>query len=409
MRAKRKLSLLLIISFLFIKIVLSQDSVSVAKHKYKKSLRLFYQAGQVLQTNEFVKGKNASNQLIDYFQSLSLQYGIETDGSKIWQQIYGYPSWGFGFYAVNFFNKNELGTPSAVYGFFDAPFLRFKRWSINYEIGFGLTYDWNPYDQEANPYQYAIGSYKTVFIDAGLNAELMLGKHFNLTAGFTFTHFSNGATRVPNYGINLMAPRIALKYIFNERPVFIKTEIPKYNKEWEYIAMLAVASKQLAYDTTRTEDNPGHHAESYGIITFSTSVNRQISRKIKFGFGADIGYDGAWNSYINYLNGEITRMDAGNGNKINIGIYGAFELVVHKLSVVVQPGWYIFRADWQVPDKQEGAVAIPPRRKSEGSYQRLGIKYHVNDNLFFGINIRAYDFGIADYIEWNMGYRVKWR
>ncbi|NOY51831.1 MAG: acyloxyacyl hydrolase [Chlorobi bacterium] len=389
--------------------LIASDSTNISKNRYKKSIRLFYQAGQVLQTNEFVKGQNASNQVIDYFQSLSLQYGIETDGHKIWQQIYGYPRWGFGFYAVNFFNKDELGTPSAVYGFFDAPFIRFKRWSINYEVGFGLTYDWNPYDQVANPYQYAIGSYKTVFIDAGLNADIMLGKRFNLTAGFTFTHFSNGATRVPNYGINLMAPRIALKYIFGERPEFIKTEIPEYDGEWEFVALIALASKQLAYDTTQVEDNPGHHAETYGIFTFSTGINRQISRKVKFGLGADIGYDGSWNSYINYRNGEISRMDAGNGNKINIGLYGAFELVVHKLSVVVQPGWYVFRADWQVPDNAEGSPSIAARRKSEGSYQRLGIKYHVNNNLFFGINIRAYDFGIADYIEWNMGYRVKWR
>ncbi|MCF6317837.1 MAG: hypothetical protein L3J83_00935, partial [Proteobacteria bacterium] len=66
-------------------------------------------------------------------------------------------------------------------------------------------------------------------------------------------------------------------------------------------------------------------------------------------------------------------------------------------------------ADWQVPDDTQGSTSIAPRRKSEGSYQRLGIKYHVNKGLFFGINIRAYDFGIADYIEWNMGYRVKWR
>lgn len=378
------------------------------KDRYKKSLRFFYQAGSVLQTNDFVKGRNEAGQVIDYFQSASFQYGIETDGRKIWQQIYGYPTWGFGIYGVNFFDKDELGTPTAIYGFFDAPLKRFKRWSINYEVGFGLTYDWKPYDQDLNPYQYAIGSYKTVFIDAGLNLEFMLGKHLNLTGGFTFTHFSNGATKVPNYGINLMAPRIGLKYIFNERPEFIKTEIPKYKKEWEYYATLSLSSKQMAYDTTQVEDNPGHHAETYGIITVSTGINRQISRKIKFGAGLDIGYDASYNSYINYLNGEITRMDAGNGNKVNIGVYGAFELVVHNLSVIAQPGWYIFRDDWQVPEKREGSVAIPPSRRSGGSYQRLGLKYHVTPGLFFGINIRAYDFGIADYIEWNMGYRVKW-
>jgi len=385
------------------------DSTKVKKDSQKKSLRLFYQAGSVLQTNEFVKGQNDAGQVIDYFQSISLQYAVETDGREIWQQIYGYPSWGFGLYAVNFFDADEIGTPSAAYGFINAPLYRLKRWSLNYEVGFGLTWDWKPYDQNLNPYQYAIGSSKTVFIDVGFNVQLMLGKHFNLTAGGTFTHFSNGATKVPNYGINLVAPRLGVKYVFKERPEFKTYEIPKYESEWEFVALVAGAMKQLAFDTTYTDTIVGNHAETYGIFTFSTGVNRQISRKVKFGLGLDVGYDGAYNSYINYENGVITRMDAGDGIKLNVGFYGSFELVIHKLSLVVQPGWYVYREEWAVPEKKEGTAVIPPRRKSGGSYQRLGIKYHVFENVFLGINIRAYDFGIADYIEWNAGYRIKWR
>lgn len=86
------LLLILMISWLF-----AADSTENKKHRYRKSLRLFYQAGSVLQTNEFVKGNNEAGKPIDHFQSLSLQYGIETDGNKIWQQIYGYPSWGMGY------------------------------------------------------------------------------------------------------------------------------------------------------------------------------------------------------------------------------------------------------------------------------------------------------------------------
>lgn len=407
----KKINLFLLIGLVFLlgqQLAVASDSTKVKKDRYQKSLRLFYQAGSVLQTNDFLKGQNSSGQVIDYFQSLSLQYGIETDGRKIWQQIYLYPTWGFGFYAVNFFNKDELGTPSALYGFFNAPFVRFNRWSINYEVGFGLAYDWNPYNQDLNPYQYAIGSKNTVFIDAGLNVDIMLGKHFNLTGGFTFTHFSNGATKVPNFGINLFAPRIGLKYIFKEKPVFIKTTPQKYKDEWEFIALVTLSSKQLGYDTAQVEENPGHIAETYGIFGISTGVNRQISRKVKFGLGMDLGYDGAYNSYIKYENGIVSRVDAGSDSKFNLGFYGSFELVIHNLSVVVQPGWYAYRPKWEVPEKVEGSADIPPSRRSGTSYQRLGLKYHIIENMFVGINIRAYDFGIADYIEWNIGYRMKW-
>jgi len=384
------------------------DTTIVKKNRYAKSLRLFYQAGSVLPTNSFVEGDNAAGEPIDYYQAVSLQYGIETDGRKLWQQLYGYPTWGFGFYSVNFFSPNELGTPSAIYTFINAPLIkRFKHWSINYEIGFGLTYNWKKFDFETNPFQYAIGSSNTVFIDAGLNADIMLGKRFNFTAGFTFTHFSNGATRVPNLGINLFAPRVGLKYMFKDRPEFIKVEVPKYNDDWEWIILFAASSKQMGFKVTSNNDT-SYVAETYGVFTLSTGINRQISHKIKFGLGIDMGYDGAYNSYISYQNNETTeKLNAGD-NKFAFGAYGSFELVVNRLSVVIQPGWYIYRDDWQIPDTPAPTGISYPRRKPGGSFQRIGLKYHVFENVFAGINVRAYDFSIADYIEWNIGYRIKW-
>ncbi len=391
------------------------DSTKEKKNRYRKSLRLFYQAGSVLPTNDFLKGENESGQVIDYFQALSFQYGIETDGRKLWQQLYNYPTWGFGFYGVNFFNDDELGSPSAIYAFINAPFVRFKKWSINYEVGFGLTYNWVPFDQETNPYQYAIGSKRTVFIDVGANADINLGKNFNLTAGFTFTHFSNGATKVPNFGINMFAPRLGLKYIFKERPEFIRQEKPKYLKEWEFVGVFSPAVKELGFMLTESGDT-SYVSETYGIFTVSAGIQRQVSHKTKFGAGLDIGWDDSYNSYIHYDQGHTTaRVDAGSGNKLAVGFFGSFELVVHRLSVVIQPGWYIYREDWQVPDEMyeatqpgETSIAIP-RRIPGSSYQRLGLKYHVFENVFLGINIRAYDFSIADYIEWTLGYRVKWQ
>ncbi len=391
--------------------VFAADSTKVKKDRYRKSLRLFYQAGTVLQTNDFLKGNNKKGEPIDYYQSLSLQYGIETDGRKLWQQIYGYPTWGFAFYAVNFFDSEELGTPSAIYAFINAPIIkRFNGWSINYEVGFGLTYDWKKFDQETNAFQYAIGSSNTVFIDAGLNADIWLGKYLNLTAGFTFTHFSNGATRVPNLGINLVAPRVGLKYNFKGRPEFKVQEVPKYKDDWEYIVLFAASSKQLGFKVTSNNDT-AYVAETYGVFTLSTGLNRQISHKVKFGLGADVGWDGSYNSYIEYSNNETTaKKNAGTGNKLSIGVYGSFELVVNKLSVIVQPGWYLYREEWQIPDTDSPPAGVSyPRRVPGTSYQRIGLKYHIFDNVFAGINVRAYDFSIADYIEWNVGYRIKWR
>jgi len=404
----KKINFFILIIILFSVSSYASDSTKVDKNRYVKSLRFFYQAGSVLPTNNFLKGENETGEPIDYYQSFSLQYGIETDGRKLWQQLYGYPTWGFGFYSVNFFSPNELGTPSAIYSYINAPLIkRFKRWSVNYEIGFGLTYNWKKFDLETNAFQYAIGSSNTVFIDAGLNVDVMLGKRFNLTAGFTFTHFSNGATRVPNLGINLVAPRVGLKYMFKDRPEFIVVDVPKYADDWEYVVLFAASSKQMGFEVTSNNDTT-YVAETYGIFTLSTGVNRQISHKVKFGAGIDMGYDGAYNSYISYENNVTTeKLNAGD-NKFAFGAYATFELVVNRLSVIIQPGWYIYREEWKIPDTAPTEGIAYPRRKPGNSYQRIGLKYHIFENVFAGINVRAYDFSIADYIEWNIGYRMKW-
>ena len=118
-----------------------EDSVIVKKNRQRKSIAITYQAGKLLPSNEFVKGENAAGKPIDYYQSFSFQFAIETDGRELWQQLYNYPTWGFGLYTFDFFNTDELGNPGAFYGFFNAPFVRFKKWSINYSIGSGMSFN----------------------------------------------------------------------------------------------------------------------------------------------------------------------------------------------------------------------------------------------------------------------------
>jgi len=384
-----------------------EDSVITKKTRPRKSLTILYQPGKILPSNEFIKGQNASGEPIEYYQSLSLKFAFETDGRKLWQQIYSYPSWGFGLYAFNFFNGAELGNPGSLYWFFNAPFVRFKKWSINYSIGSGISYNWNPYDAEKNPYNKSIGSKRTGFVDAGVYFNFHVGKHLDLSTGITLNHFSNGMDKVPNLGINMVGARLSLKYIFKGRPEYIKREIiPKYKKQWEFLWLFAYSRKQLAYDTLWTDSVINFIAQDYSIYNISATVNYQISYKIKFGAGMDFGYDEAYNSYITLENQQASKQNA-EGNKLAIGIYPSFELVIHRLSVLFQPGWYIYRDDPSIPEPTSENHVVLPKRTPSSSYQRVGFKYHILNNLFIGFNVRAYDFSVADYFEWNIGYRIQ--
>jgi len=114
-------------------------------------LRGAYQFGKVLQTNGFLKGDNQSGEPIDSFQSVRLEFGWQTDGSKDWHHVYNFPTFGIGLYGADFNNDEELGTPTSLYGFFGWPMARSGRWRFDFELAFGFTNDWKPYDPVTNP------------------------------------------------------------------------------------------------------------------------------------------------------------------------------------------------------------------------------------------------------------------
>ncbi len=209
-----------ILTIIFIVLVTNcyaeNDTLGKSQVKYVKSVHLNYQFGKVIQTHAFVQGENPNNEAYENFQALSAQFGIRTDGRKLWQQLYGYPTWGFGLFYIDFFNDDEFGQPLAIYSFLNAPFIRWKNWSINYEVGFGLSLNWKPHELLEGGYYYPIGSYFTVFFDFGINSSIRLTKNWDLNLGLNYTHFSNGAVKLPNLGVNVFAPRVGIQYIFNK-------------------------------------------------------------------------------------------------------------------------------------------------------------------------------------------------
>lgn len=373
------------------------DSLQTKKGKYPKSVSLYYQYGEVVLSHDFVKGENPNNEAYSAYHSISAKYGIHTNGKELWQRLYANPVYGFGIYKCFLTNDyDELGNPFSVYSYIDLPLKRWKIWSLDWEMQFGLAFNWNKHEPRENNYYYPIGTYSTVFIDGGLNATFHIGKRFDLTAALAYTHFSNGAIKLPNLGINMIGARVELRYIFTERPEIQKYEIPKYKKEWEYIALLAPSMREVAFEYVDDNGDTIAKALNYGIISFSTSFNRQISHKVKFGGGFDISYNTAYGAEVDWEDEEPVKKPFNPADKILIGVYPSFELVLGRMAIIAQPGFYVYQKD-------VSGFETPT------TYQRIGLKYHFWDHLVLGLNLRAFNFSKADFIEWFVGYRVKWQ
>ncbi len=364
--------------------------------KIKKNLIFtgYSQFGSVLATNPFLKPTDPIFDRDYDFLALSFQLQKQTTGKSVWEKNYGYPSYGFGIYSATFFNTSKLGTPIAAYLLFKAPFKRWNRLSFNYEGGFGLTFNWEGYNPSENSYNIALGANQSVFIDLGTCLTYAINCHYDLSVGYSFTHFSNGALKSPNYGLNTFAPKISVTYHPTRFvPPAEKEILPAFRQKTYLDFSIFGGAKNVLYMGNNSDSSANYQGSYYSVFGFNTLLSRQMTYKSKFGIGISLGYDGSHNSVI-FVKGP--KPEAGKGSwedNLNLSIYPSYELVIHHLSVVVQPGFYLFR---------KTMVNNKP-----ATYQRLGLRYQLSNRMFAGICLRAYNYHVSDFIEWSAGYRLQ--
>ena len=85
----------------------------------------------------------------------------------------------------------------------------------------------------------------------------------------------------------------------------------------------------------------------YPVYGISLGYNRQVSYKSKIGFGIGFDYFGAANSSISLLNGNLRIMMPTFPEGFEVSIFPSYELVIDRLSLILQPGFYIHRRSYE--------------------------------------------------------------
>jgi len=365
----------------------------ILRNRLKAEFR--FDIGNIKPTNDFVKVQNTDLDGIPHYFSYALRITKQTTGDKLWQQLYGYPEYGMGVYSAIFANTKKLGNPIAVYGFLNAPFVKISKLSLNYELGLGLTFNWNHYDPTVNPGNVAIGADKSVYIDAGVNLKYPISKRMTFSLGYGFTHFSNGRLKLPNKGLNTGASKISVSYNLFDEPIRYQTqEKPPFNGHYEWIISAYGGEQNVIYLGTDVDVITGMKGINLPVYGVSNTFNRQISYKSKIGFGFTVGYNGSQSSQVIVESGKLDKLETPFVRHLSLSIFPSYELVIDKLSLVIQPGYYLYR-------KKTSDM-------TSSFYQRIGVKYHFMKDTFVGINLRATQFYISDFIEWTVGQRLNW-
>jgi len=227
----------------------------------------------------FLKNSHSLDNIMDNpYDSYDVRIGFQSTGlKKKYDQLYGFPVYGVGFYHV-FFKGGELGAPQALYLFMRSPVIRGKKLSWNWELAAGLAYGFYKYDPNVNPEQQVIGSNHNVYFNVATGISYPVNQRFDLTLDFDLTHFSNGSTRTPNIGVNLAGLALGARYSFNPirnytklidstyrpttKPVFVKKKIEKYTRHSDIIVFGSMGGKTT---TTQIYDGPTYFISSLSL------------------------------------------------------------------------------------------------------------------------------------------------
>ncbi|WP_144280841.1 acyloxyacyl hydrolase [Chryseobacterium echinoideorum] len=386
--------------YLYIAVFISSMACMKAQDSIQKSnlqATLSLQYGKFLGTNDYLKELKHRN-----FVGASAEITVQTDGSKEWHRRFGRPYYGGGIVAYDFLKNSAMGEPFAVYGSFGGRIKETPTHSLNYNTRAGFAFNWTPFDLEKGYLNQTFGSSASIYINFGANYKYYLTKNIDLGLGLNFNHFSNGALKHPNKGLNTFTSNLSLTYRFAEREFAPKDTLSAFD-EYATLDMNVFGGIRHSIffgkdegfeyeDVDLVEKFKGRYYQNWGM---ETVYHRQVTYKSSLGLGIGLMYDEDYNNkFYQDENGVIQSTKRFKREQLLLNVFPSYRLSISKFAIHLQPGFYLFKKSG---DRRYDKTIF---------YQRVGFQYTIGKNFLIGIGLRSFKFHKADYIEWRLGYRI---
>ncbi len=356
----------------------SQTDTTLSKRNHK-SISVSYLKGNIITTTKFLRGDNLIGMPINKYQSVTINLLWQNSGYYDWQKVYRAPYFGAGVSLGDVNDPLEVGYPISFFCVLGIPVKRWNKLEIYSEYQFGIATNWKCYHPLYNPKNMNIGADFSFHVNIGMSAYYSLSKKLDLGAGMNFVHFSNGGIERPNKGFNIYGSRVELKYHLDERIRRESIRLPgRLERSNDLLFMFSGARFQMV----ETELS----ADYYGLGGFSLIYFTQLSNAFRLGYGADFD---CWKLLHCKPIDDCERREL----KKSLGFILQPEIIFDKLTLVTGLGIY---------------VSHPKFGSFKQIYQRLGIRYEFYKNATLGLNVRGRDFYRAEYMEFNLGYRIRW-
>ncbi|MCH2214524.1 MAG: acyloxyacyl hydrolase [Flavobacteriales bacterium] len=299
-------------------------------------------------------------------------FSKRADGSKDWHHRFLFPRWGVALNAYDL-GSSHLGTGYASRLFFDLPLNKTRE--LGLKISFGAGWITNPFDEEDNVRNSAIGSSLNATVGLEVHYNLNLSDKISIRPGIGIHHYSNGAWKMPNSGINLGLLRVGIMYRFEESEIpeiLIKEMGPQTS---EILAGISGGLKEIL----------PIGGDKYGVLNLFGIYQKRISGKSTF--GGEIGLN--YNESLQYKNDDSPSDGPNQSDNYRAYISALYQLNFDPIAIRFSLGSY-----------------IAPRFTDDGFiFLRYHLVYEVERfQLFIGLKSH---YAKADNGELGIAYRLK--
>lgn len=322
--------------------------------------------------------KNMQHLTTGHFTAYEINFNVQTHGGKKWHCLYKFPVIGGALWYADLANPQVLGKAVAAYPYMNFHLYHGKNFYLNYRFGLGLGYITKPFDYIENYKNIAIGSHMNATLNMFYELKWMIRKKFSFTTGIGLTHFSNGAFKTPNYGINIPSIFAGVAYYLphSENSIADISWKDVKEKRTELRLLFAGGMKEI-YPPI---------GDQYGVFMLSLNYVKALNYKRELAAGLDVFLDYSDKRSVK-RKGMPLNSDFGI---LKPGLYAGHNFVFSRLHLLLHLGYYLY-----AKDKSDGMI-----------YSRFGLEYDLSYKFFAHLALKTH-FAKADFVEWGIGYKIK--
>ncbi len=245
---------------------------------------------------------------------------------------------------------------------------------FNLKMGIGLAYATKKYSKGSNEIHNAIGSHLNAYVQLRFGLEWKIAKSLRLVTAFTYNHYSDGAVKLPNLGINTLTGTLGIIY-------YPKIEKYTWTQHKDSIAKPVYKNDIFVKASVGFLDVQNNLIPEKTYLMQSTSIgySRYLNITNKLSASANLEFN--FGEPHVYVNTQETKETIIKKAATNLSVSVSDEILIGRVAMHLELGAYLYhtyRLPLPIFFKIGGVCYLPDMgRKKRGQAMVLGnVKAH---------------------------------